>query len=81
VANDSDPISGGLVSLEGLTKPATVLIEKISSAIGTLYRPRQIVREARAEAEAEKIKALAGIEITEIQRRGMVRKRGSTSYP
>ena len=31
------------------------------------------MREARAEAEAEKIKALAGIEITEIQRRGMVR--------
>jgi hypothetical protein len=38
-----------------------------------LWRPRQIVREAHAEAEAEKIRALAGIEITEIQRRGMVR--------
>jgi hypothetical protein len=60
MTNDSDPTGGGLVSLEGLTKPATVLIEKISDAIGTLYRPRQIVREARAEAEAEKIKALAG---------------------
>jgi len=71
--NYSDPTSGGLVSLEGLTKPATVLIEKISDAIGTLWRPRQIVREARAQAEAEKIKAIAGIEITEIQRRGMVR--------
>ena len=73
VTNGSDPTSGGLVSLEGLTKPATVLIEKISDAIGTLYRPRQIVREAFAEAEAEKIKALAGIEISEIQRRGVLR--------
>jgi hypothetical protein len=73
VANDSNPISGGLVSLEGLTKPATVLIEKISDAIGALHRPRQIVREAHAEAEVEKIKALAQIEITEIQRRGMGR--------
>jgi hypothetical protein len=38
-----------------------------------LYRPHRIVREARAEGEAEKIKALAGVEITEIQRRGVVR--------
>lgn len=73
MANDNNPISGGLVSLEGLTKPATVLVEKISDAIGTLWRPRQIVREARAEAEAEKIRAIAGIEVTEIQRRGLVR--------
>ena len=62
-----------LVSLGDLSKPATVLIEKISDAIGALYKPRQIKRIAQAEAEAEKIKALAGIEVTEIQRRALVR--------
>lgn len=56
-----------LVNLGDLSKPATVLIEKISDAIGALYKPRQIKRIAQAEAEAEKIKALAGIEVTEIQ--------------
>ncbi|HEY0765011.1 MAG TPA: hypothetical protein VGD61_21715 [Pyrinomonadaceae bacterium] len=71
MADATDPTSGGLVSLEGLTKPATVLIERISEAIGTSWRSRQIVR--KAHAEAEKIKALAGIEITEIQRRGRLR--------
>jgi hypothetical protein len=75
MSNNNDIQIGGssLISLEGLTKPATVLIEKISDAVGTLYRPRQIIREARAEAEADKIKAIAGIEISEIQRRGIVR--------
>ena len=64
-----------LVNLGDLSKPATVLIEKISDAIGALYKPRQIKRiaQAEAEAEAEKIKALAGIEVTEIQRRALVR--------
>jgi hypothetical protein len=70
----SNPSEGGaLVSLEGLTKPATVLIEKIADAVGVLFRPRQIIREARAEAEADKIRALVGIEISEIQQRGLVR--------
>lgn len=62
-----------LLNLGELSKPATVLIEKISDAIGALYKPRQIKRIAQAEAEAEKIKALAGIEVTEIQRRALVR--------
>lgn len=62
-----------LVNLGDLSKPATVLIEKISDAIGVLYKPRQIKRIAQAEAEAEKIKALAEIEVTEIQRRALVR--------
>jgi len=62
-----------LVNLGDLTRPATVLIEKISDAVGALYLPRQIRRIAKAEVEAEKIKALANIEITEIQQRGIVR--------
>lgn len=62
-----------IVNLGDLTKPATVLIEKISDAIGVLYEPRKIRKKAEAEAEAEKIKAIATIELTEIQQRAMTR--------
>lgn len=62
-----------LINLGDLSKPATVLIEKISDAIGTLYKPRQIKRIAQAEAEAEKINALAKIEVSEIQQRALAR--------
>ena len=55
----ADPTS--LISLGELTKPATVLIEKIAEAVGGGFRPYQIKRVARAEAEAEKIRALARI--------------------
>ncbi|HLL76618.1 MAG TPA: hypothetical protein VK421_15295 [Pyrinomonadaceae bacterium] len=44
-----------IVNLGDLTKPATVLIEKISDAVGGVFRPYQIKRLAHAEAEAEKI--------------------------
>ena len=62
-----------IVNLGDLTKPATVLIEKIAEATGAVFRPYQIRRMAKAEAEAEKIKAIANIEITEIQQRGLQR--------
>jgi hypothetical protein len=62
-----------LIDLGKLSKPATVLIEKVSAAIGVLYEPVQIKRIARAEAEADKIKALAGIEVNEIQQRAIRR--------
>lgn len=65
--------AGPLANLGELSKPATVLIEKISGAIGVVFEPHQIKRIARAEAEADKIKAVAKIELTEIQRRAMVR--------
>jgi hypothetical protein len=70
----SDPTA--LISLGDLTKPATVLIEKIAEAVGGGFRPYQIKRVARAEAEADKIKALAGVEISEIQQRALVRMIG-----
>ena len=46
-----------LISLGDLTKPATVLIEKISDAIGGIAAPYQMVRMAKAEATAERIRA------------------------
>ncbi len=62
-----------LINLGELSKPATVLIEKVSDAIGTLYEPRKIKNKAQAEAEAEKIKAAAKIEISEMQQRALAR--------
>lgn len=62
-----------LINLGDLSKPATVLIEKVSDAVGALYKPHQIKRVAKAESEAKKIMALADIEISDIQQRAMVR--------
>jgi len=62
-----------LINLGDLSKPATVLIEKISDAIGGIFRPYQMKRIAKAETEAAKIRALADIEIKEIQQRALVR--------
>ncbi len=62
-----------LINLGDLSKPATVLVEKISDAIGGYYKPYQIKRVAKAEAEAEIIKAQAQIEVTDLQRRALIR--------
>jgi hypothetical protein len=62
-----------LINLGDLSKPATVLIEKISEAVGALYKPRQIKLIAQAEADADIIKALAGSEISDIQQRALNR--------
>lgn len=56
-----------------LSKPATVLIEKIADATGGYFKPFQIKRVAKAEAEAEKIRALSKIETTELEQRALRR--------
>jgi hypothetical protein len=62
-----------IISLGELSKPATVLIEKISQAVGGLFRPYQITRVAKAEAEAERIRAEGQIQISDVQRRAFYR--------
>jgi hypothetical protein len=62
-----------IINLGKLSKPATVLVEKISEAVGGVFKPYQIVRVAKAQAEAEKIQAQAKIEITDLQHRAMQR--------
>jgi hypothetical protein len=52
-----------------LTKPIDTLIAKISDAIGGAFKPTQIRRVAAAEADAQKIKANAQIEINELEER------------
>lgn len=62
-----------LVNTRGLTKPATVLIEKISNAVGTLWEPRQIRRVAQAKADAAITLAKSDIEIDDLKRRAAQR--------
>lgn len=50
-----------------------MLIEKISEAIGGIFRPHQIRRVAQAEAEADRIRAISQIEITALQDRAVSR--------
>ena len=69
----SDDNSTSLVNLGDLAKPADTLIQKVSSAIGGVFEPWQIKRIAKAEAEANLIKAKSEIEITELHRRAMHR--------
>lgn len=65
--------SNPFISLGDLSKPANTLIEKISDAIGGIFKPYQIKRVAEAEAQADKIKAVTKIEITELQLRATQR--------
>lgn len=63
-----------LINLGDLSQPVTVLIEKISSAIGTVYEPTKIKRNAKAEAEAHRITVLAGLNLQdEISKRAIQR--------
>ena len=62
-----------LVNFGDLSKPATILIEKISAAVGGIFKPGQIVRVAKAEAEASRIQAESQIQVTDLHRRAMHR--------
>ena len=69
----SDNFESSLINLGELSKPATVLIEKISDAVGGVFKPAQIVRVAKAEAQADRIRAETQIEISGLQRRAFHR--------
>lgn len=70
----SADIPGTNITLAGdWSKPATVLIEKISNALGGYFEPHQIKRLATAKADAAKIETLAKIETTELQQRALRR--------
>ena len=65
--------NNSLINLGDLSKTATVLVEKISDAVGGLFKPHQIVRVAKAEAEAERIRAECQIQVSDLQRRAVHR--------
>jgi len=62
-----------LINIGELSKPVTVLIERISAAVGTLYQPHHVKQMAKADAEAAKIQAFARIELSGIEKRALVR--------
>ena len=67
------PEGSSLINLGDLSKPAAVLIEKVCNAVGIVYEPTRIRREALAEAEASKIAAIGAIELREIEQRALER--------
>jgi len=69
----SDDNSMSIVNLGKLSKPADTLIKKVSNAIGVVFEPWRITRVAKAEAEANLIKAKSKIKITNLHRRAMHR--------
>lgn len=74
-----DTTGTSLINLGEFAKPAVVLIEKISEAVGGIAAPWQIKRVAAAEAKADLIRANARIEISELEERAlrrMVREEG-----
>jgi len=68
-------IKGGVTTLSVAlgSKPAAMLIEKVSSALGWYTEPKQIVRKARAEAAATLIKAEADQEVKSLEQRVAIR--------
>ena len=62
-----------LQDLAGLSKPADTLVKKVSAAIGGLFQPYQIKRIAKAEAEADLVRAQSGIHMTDLHRRAVHR--------
>lgn len=65
--------NNSIINLGELAEPAKVLVEKVSDAVGGVFKPYQIKRVAKAEAEAEIIKAKTQIEISELQQRALNR--------
>lgn len=65
------------LSLSGLSKPGTKLIEKVSDAIGVLYEPTKIRKKAKAEAEAEadakRTDLISKLELEGIEKRAVER--------
>ena len=55
------------------TEPVSKFIDKVSGAIGKLYEPTQIVRLAKANAEAQKITKISEIELAEVEQRTLSR--------
>ncbi|MFG0251742.1 MAG: DUF2806 domain-containing protein, partial [Phycisphaerales bacterium JB038] len=55
------------------SKPVSTLIEKISDALGGVFRPWQIRRVAHAEADAALIQARARIEVSDLEQRALIR--------
>lgn len=61
------------LSLSGLSKPGTKLIEKVSDALGVLYEPTRIRKKAKAEADAKRTELVSKLELEGIEKRAVER--------
>lgn len=68
-------MEGSLINIDlgEFGKAANTLVEKISGAAGILYKPRAIVKQAKADSKARIIEAKTDIEIGELQSRTLAR--------
>lgn len=62
-----------LINLGAFADTATTLVNRISDAVGGIFKPTQIRRIAEAEAYAMKVQMLAQIETTDIEQRAISR--------
>lgn len=60
-------------ALTAISQPVNTLIEKIASGVGILYEPTRIRKNAKAQADANKIDAISKLEIEDIQKRALTR--------
>lgn len=61
------------IDFNGMSKVGVALIEKVSDAIGGLYKPNQIVRLAKAQAKSDLITAKSDMEIDQLKKRALDR--------
>lgn len=73
IDGDRKIMTVSLTIVGDLGKPATVLVEKISDALGGYFKPYQMVRIANAEAEVALIQTETQIQVNDLQRRAMQR--------
>ncbi|MGY5806989.1 DUF2806 domain-containing protein [Rhizobium sp. LEGMi198b] len=59
----------GFPFVVNMDKTGEALVNRVSDAVGGIFKPWQTTRTAKAEAEAKKILAVADLEITEIRER------------
>ena len=66
-----------LINASGLSKPADTLVTKIANAFGRHFDPRQVVRMAEAEVQADRIRRVGAaeteIEVAELRERAATR--------
>lgn len=65
--------NNSLINLGNFADSAKVLIERVSDAVGGVFKAKQITRIAKAEAKADMIRAVSKIEISELEQRALKR--------
>src|SRR3989344_6859039 len=62
-----------VIDIGKLSEPATVLVNRISDAVGGVFKPSQLERVAKAEIKAERLKTLSKIKTSQIGMRAIRR--------